>query len=105
MKFIKNLFYLSIGTGTCTSISLYSYINHKSKQDSAKKLNIIFDLDETIIHTDKITNYNNINKKYILSPEPLEIMGNRKIWIRPYVYNVIPILSKFNNLFLFTKAT
>lgn len=105
MRIIKNIFYISIGTGISSSLTLYSYIDYKSKQDMGTKLNIIFDLDETIIHTDKIINYNNMNKKNILIPEPLEIMGQRKIWIRPFVYNVIPILSKFNNLFLFTKAT
>ena len=105
MKIIKNIFYLSIGTGISSSMTLYTYIYYKSKQDIGSKLNIIFDLDETIIHTDKIINYNNMNKKNILKPEPLEIIGQRKIWIRPYVYSIIPILSKFNNLFLFTKAT
>ena len=105
MKIIKNIFYLSIGTGLSSSMTLYIYIYYKSKQDARKKLNIIFDLDETIIYTDKIINYNNMNKKNILLPEPLEIIGERKIWIRPYVYSIIPILSKFNNLFLFTKAT
>ncbi len=105
MRIIKNIFYISIGTGISSSLTLYSYIYYKSKQDTKSKLNIIFDLDETIIHTDKIINYNNMNKKNIIQPETLEIMGQRKIWIRPFVYNVIPILSKFNNLFLFTKAT
>lgn len=105
MRIIKNIFYISIGTGLSSSLSLYGYIYYKSKLDTKSKLNIIFDLDGTIIHTDKIINYNNMNKKNILKPEPLEIIGDRKIWIRPYVYRVIPILSKFNNLFLFTKAT
>lgn len=105
MRIIKNIFYISIGTGLSSSLTLYSYIYYKSKQDTKSKLNIIFDLDETIIHTDKIKNYNNINKKNILKPEPYEIIGERKIWIRPWIYSVIPILSKFNNLFIFTKAT
>lgn len=105
MRIIKNIFYVSIGSGISSSLTLYTYIYYKSKQDRISKLNIIFDLDETIIHTDKIINYNNMNKKNILIPEPLEIIGQRKIWIRPFVYNVISILSKFNNLFLFTKAT
>jgi TFIIF-interacting CTD phosphatase-like protein len=105
MKIIKNIFYISISTGLSSSLSLYGYIYYKSKQDTKSKLNIIFDLDETIIHTDKISNYNNMNKKNILKPESLEIMGERKIWIRPYIYRILPLLSKFNNLFLFTKAT
>lgn len=105
MRIIKNIFFISFGTGISSSFTLYSYIWYKSKQDDKSKLNIIFDLDETIIHTDKKINYNNMNKKNILIPEPLEIIGERKIWIRPYVYKVIPILSKFNNLFIFTKAT
>ena len=108
MKLGKKIFYVSIGTissGLGICISLVSYVNWKSKQNWKTKLNIVFDLDETIIHTNKIGYYNDANKLNLSSPEPYEIIGNRKIWIRPGVYNVIPILTKFNNLYLFTKAS
>lgn len=101
---IKTLYKFSICFPVFTLSGLYFYIQIKSKS-SAPKLNIIFDLDETLIHTDKITNYYNSNNSNILKPESYEITSNRKIWIRPGVFYIIPILSKFNNLYLFTKAT
>lgn len=108
MKLGRKIFYVSIGTmssgfGIC--VGLASYINWKSEQDIKTKLNLVFDLDETIIYTNKIGHYNDANKLNLLIPESCEIIGNRKIWIRPYINTIIPILSKFNNLFLFTKAT
>lgn len=101
---IKSLFKFSIGFCMITMSGLYYYIHVKSKSTKSK-LNIIFDLDETLIHTDKIKNYSNYNQSNILKPESYEITSNRKIWIRPGVFYIIPILSKFNNLYLFTKAT
>jgi hypothetical protein len=100
---IKTWYKICLGTPIITISGLYLYIQFKSK--SKPKLNIIFDLDETLIHTEKITNYSNSNNSNTLKPEPYEITSNRKIWIRPGLYTVIPILAKFNNLYLFTKAT
>lgn len=104
---IRTLGKICLGTPIITISGLYLYIQFKSKSKSKskQKLNIIFDLDETLIHTEKITNYSNSNNSNILKPEPHEIISNRKIWIRPGVYPIIPILAKFNNLYLFTKAT
>lgn len=93
------------GTLFISSLGLFYYIDIKSNHIQKNKLNIIFDLDETIIHTDKLVNYNNLNKSNITTPSYYEIYSNRKIWIRPYVQTIIPILAKFNNLYLFTKAT
>ena len=94
-----------LGMPMITISGLYLYIQFKSKSKFKPKLNIIFDLDETLIHTEKIINYSNSNNSNKSKPEPYEITSNRKIWIRPGVYTVIPILGKFNNLYLFTKAT
>jgi len=105
MKVIKKIIKISIGSIFGTMFGLYYYIDSKSKSNSKSKLNIIFDLDETIIHTDKVVNYNDYNKANISIPESYEIYNGRKIWIRPGVYTIIPILSRFNNLYLFTKAT
>jgi len=100
---IKTWQKICLGTPIITISGLYLYIQIKSK--SKPKLNIIFDLDETLIYTEKITNYSNSNYSNTLKPELYEITSNRKIWIRPGVYSIIPILAKFNNLYLFTKAT
>lgn len=104
---IRTLGKICLGTPIITISGLYLYIQFKSKSKSKskQKLNIVFDLDETLIHTEKITNYSNSNNSNTLKPEPHEIISNRKIWIRPGVYPIIPILAKFNNLYLFTKAT
>ncbi len=82
--------------------SIYSYITIKSNKSN--KFNLVFDLDETLIHTEKISNYSEYNKSNLLKPEPSEIT-NRYIWTRPFVSSILPILSKFNNIYLFTKAT
>ena len=100
---IKTLYKITIGTQIFT-YGLYSYITIKSKT-TQPKLNIIFDLDETLIYTQSIITYNDTNNSNKLKPEPYEIVGERKIWIRPGVKQIIPLLAKFNNLYLFTKAT
>lgn len=96
---------ICLGTPIITISGLYLYIQFKSKSKSKPKLNIIFDLDETLIHTEKITNCLNSNNSNTLKPKPYEITSNRKIWIRTGVFPIIPILAQFNNLYLFTKAT
>lgn len=95
---------ICIGTPLISMYGIYLYIKSKSKSKKPK-LNIIFDLDETLIHTEKITNYYNANNSNMLKSEQYEIISGKKIWIRPGVANIIPILAQFNNLYLFTKAT
>lgn len=104
---IKTLFKITIGIPIFSLSGLYTYIEYKSKSNSPNKpkLNIIFDLDETLIYTDKTTNYLNYNHSNMLEPEIYEITTNRKIWIRNGLFPLIPILAKFNDLYLFTKAT
>lgn len=80
--------------------TLYLYIETKKKKSN--KLNIIFDLDETILHTEKI-NLTNTNNNYI-KPDFTNV-SNRNIWIRPGVNLLLPHLSKFNNVYLYTRAT
>ena len=101
---IKTLGKICFGTQIITISGLYLYIKTKSESDKPK-LNIIFDLDETLIYTQKISNYLDSNNSNMLKPEPYEITLDRKIWIRPGIFPIIPILAKFNNLYLFTKAT
>lgn len=104
IKFIKKIsFFTSINVG-----SIYLYIQYKSKSKS--KINIIFDLDETIIHTETKNRYNDYNKKNISKPNInietilLETNRERIIWIRPFVKLLLPIICKYNNIYLFTKA-
>ena len=91
---------------TTNIIGLYVYIRYKSK--SSNKLNIVLDLDETIIHSDKVANTLNYNDKNIIKPDIKRIQistSERQIWIRPFVKTLLPVLAQFNNLYLFTKAT
>lgn len=114
--------------GFTNMLGLYFYVEYKKY--SKNKLNIVFDLDETIIHTDKydnLKNYNNKNIKnhdtYLLKNEltlstsnQTENLNNNKnivlndniyriVWVRPFVKFLLPIIADYNNLFLFTKAT
>lgn len=102
--------------------SIYFYIQYK--KNSSSKLNIILDLDETIIHTDKSHNLDNFNKSNILKPNIIGLTilsttnansiqtntntnssSNRIVWIRPGVKLLLPLVAQFNNIYLFTKAT
>ena len=81
----------------CTSCTCWTiYLKIKS----IKRLNIIFDLDNTLIMSlDR--------KKYITmkhSHKPNIYMVGRVVWLRPWSRQVIYILSKISNLYLFTKA-
>ncbi len=70
------------------------------KIKNAKKLNVIFDLDNTLIMSLEKRKYVNI----IHSHKPDLFLENRVVWIRPWVRPVIYILDKFTNLYLFTRA-
>jgi hypothetical protein len=67
---------------------------------SSKKLNVIFDLDNTLIMSLEKKKYTNI----VHSHKPDLILENRVVWIRPWVRPVIFVLDKFTNLYLFTRA-
>jgi TFIIF-interacting CTD phosphatase-like protein len=102
-KFIGKTFTVIAATNV---IGICLYIQYK--QNSANKLNIVFDLDETIVHTDKINNITNYNKKNISSPDIKHLetpTSQRQVWVRPFVISLLPVIAKFNNLYLFTKAT
>lgn len=75
---IKTWQKICLGTPIITVSGLYLYIQSKSK--SKQKLNIIFDLDETLIYTVKIINYSNSNNSNTLNllkfKMPILIMNN-----------------------------
>lgn len=89
---------LTIVTGLCGS-KLYL----ESQKPKSEKINIVFDLDETLVVTKykkKHERTNSINK-----PKPLLSSNNYYIWIRPYVHTTLYVLSQFANLHLFTRGT
>jgi len=97
---IKYFSFLTVCKFTC----IYGYIQYKSNTDNSKKINIVFDLDETLLFTDKIKNYNQYNRYNLAKPDYTDVSG-RNIWIRPWVKELLPVLYKFNNIYVFTKAT
>ncbi len=70
------------------------------KIKTAKKLNIIFDLDNTLIMSLEKRKYFNLTHSH----KPDLYLKHRVIWIRPWVRQVLWLLDKFTNLYLFTKA-
>lgn len=83
-----------------TAFSGHIYIK---KSNPANRLDIIFDLDETLISSEKqkyLVNQNMANVRMHDSEHP-----NYKIWRRPFANQVLWGLSKFNNVHMFTRAT
>jgi TFIIF-interacting CTD phosphatase-like protein len=81
------------------------------KMLSKNKLNIVFDIDNTIISSEKIKNFNQHNNKYITNHNYLTNLPNRNnleqylVWKRPYSELTLNILSKFTNIYFYTAAT
>ncbi len=86
----------------------FSYISFKlyyvHKLPESKKLNLVFDLDDTLIVTKKKSKMDRSNlsnkMKHVESSD-----GKYYIWPRPYISPVLHCLSYFTNLHLFTRAT
>lgn len=100
LKFLKPK-YLLVGNFFIMS-NLYLYIENKKKSSSSNKLNIIFDLDETLIHT--INTKKNLIPSNYIEPDFSNI-SNRYIWIRPGVKLLLEHIGQFNNIYLYTRAT
>lgn len=73
------------------------------KFNKTKKLNIVLDMDETLLHTyrkDKYNDYNNSN----LNKSSIE-SEHHVIFPRPFLHSFLFYTSKFANLYLMTKST
>lgn len=82
-------------------LTFYKYI-----QPDQNKLNLVFDIDSTIIHSKTTDQIDNINKQLLNSPN-LKFMLDEytyHTWKRPYSYFTLKLLSKFTNLYIFTAA-
>lgn len=95
---------------TFASMMLFTtYLLYKSNIPSDKKLNLIFDLDSTLIYASKYKKFQHINKNKIPSAEfSLDRDDESEqyhVWIRPFCRPCLMFLSSFNNVYLFTKAT
>ncbi len=86
--------------GLVMFISTSSFWLGYLKIKSAKRLNIVFDLDNTLIMSLEKTKYSRI----VHSHKPDLDLKHRVVWIRPWAYQVLWLLNKFTNLYLFTRA-
>lgn len=88
----------------CTVFSVGSYGVFREH----KKI-IVFDIDHTLIHSMKITRANEMNLSIYKKPDfnMYDESDNPKryVWVRPFYKFVIPILSNFTTLHIFTRAT
>ena len=106
--------------GAVTTGTLGTYIYYKSNQPAEAKLNLIFDLDETLILADLVaksqvdpverSNKNDPNNR--TSPNTIAKFSNNRnqesvynVWYRPFAICTVRLLSKFNNIYLYTAAT
>ncbi len=70
---------------------------------SNKNLNVVLDMDETLLHTcrkDKFYDHNNSNT----NTKPIE-SETHVIFTRPFLYSFLYLTSKIGNLYLMTKGT
>ncbi len=84
--------------------STAGYIAHKSDQSAESKLNIVFDMDETLLHTKKQSYWSDHNNSNAATPDFPANEGGRNIWLRPFVPALLPVLAKFNNIYIFTRG-
>lgn len=107
-KFVK---YIGLGIGTSTLI-IAPIAYHKINLPPEQKINVVFDLDQTLIYSKKsryynrhnMTNYKNYNWIFKYIDDDNKTKGYH-VWARPYVYMVLPILSALTNVHLYTRAS
>jgi hypothetical protein len=85
------------------TISLLTNYLRKNK----KKINVIFDLDNTLIMSMEKNKYSNLNISH--KPSIMHLQSNilsniRVVWARPMVSTVLYLLDKFTNIYLYTHA-
>lgn len=103
LSFSKYFFMSSVTSISCLNLL---YFNNIPKKD---RINLIFDLDETLINSKKSKYAENYNLSGISNHD--YIYKNIKtgqnschVWKRPFVDSVLFILSKYNNLYLLTRG-
>jgi hypothetical protein len=95
--------------GSCCFVT--GYIFYKSNRPSEEKLNLVFDLDHTLIHAEKDSTVESSNITLFRKEDSqISFQLNDKIrkyyvWKRPFCTFTLSILSKFNNVYLYTAAS
>lgn len=93
---LKISLFISISTFTFTLV--WWIISKKLR--SYQKLNIIFDLDNTLIMSLETRKYLRMKTQH----KPNLFITNHVVWLRPWVREVLWLMNKFCNLYLFTRA-
>jgi TFIIF-interacting CTD phosphatase-like protein len=89
---------------SCISTAATGYTCYKlNSLKFEQKLNIVFDLDDTLIDAHKFSHIEDENLDDIRKCDT--IAGKYHVWKRPYCNSVLWLLSKFTNMYLFTRAT
>ena len=96
----KTFSFLSICMFSYTGITLHALY----KKPESDKLNIVFDLDETLITSKKKSK---MEKSNLENKGPFIVTNdnNYYVWPRPFVVPVVHYLSYFANVYVFTRAT
>ena len=88
-------------------ISPFLFITYKSFLPENKKLNLVFDLDNTLICSTKyerIKNTKIYKQDYVYDDNYDSEDKKYYVWKRPYSYQIVKFLSLFNNLHLYTRV-
>ncbi len=108
-----------------TTFGICCYLQYKEMQPPDTKFNLVFDLDNTLIDTIDYDTYMNMNKIKLRKPDmtmyeqvsidKTENVENETVekipqpiyvvYKRPFAHVTLKILSKFNNVYLFTRST
>ncbi len=86
-----------------TCITGLTGITYYKSYDTKTRLNLVFDLDETLIHSCKKDKYSDIN---LLNTRKNKVETEKYIiYPRTGLYIFLKTVSKFNNLYLLTRGT
>ncbi len=120
LKFIKSIKMIGISGLFCfTTLNIVYFY----KIDKKNQINLVFDLDETLINSEKSKYIKDYNMKsfapydYVFNYEGeeenenddgsiqiIQVQKSYNVWIRPFVKILFNIISKYNNLYLMTNA-
>lgn len=105
----KNIVYATCGTSLCTILGITTVTQYKSILSEKDKLNLVFDIDSTIIYTKKKKMVENVNNNFMKQPNYIfesDYQDNIYwTWRRPFSKFVLTYLSKFNNMYIFTASS
>jgi len=97
-----------IGLMELITVPLIGFVReYLKKNKKTKRLNLIFDLDNTLIMSMEINKYNSMNISH--KPEITYLKSSsssnvRVVWVRPMLRIVLYLLNKITNIYLYTRS-